>query len=673
MAQTRSNTGIGTENLNVLSADNPLTDPKHDALGYAPFARHLANSIGKMSPPDGFVMAVYGAWGSGKSTLLNFIVYYLTHTPEGEDKPEAEQPIIVPFNPWWFSGQEDLTKRFFGQLQAVLSNKLKSVAKDLTRRIASFADTVSEAPVPYAKSGKVVARFLEQQKDVHKLKEQVEKILRKQQRRIVVVIDDIDRLTAEEIRQLFRVIKAVANFPNIIYLLLFDKEVVVKALLELQGIPGQAYLEKIIQVPFELPLPDKTSLGKLLNEQLSTILNDTPEELLDESYFSKLYFAGIDHFITTPRDIVRLTNTLRVTYPAVKGEVNAADFIAIEALRVFSPLVYDIVRKNSAAFTGRVDTAESFILSMEENFKNFHNSWLSQVQEQDRVAIRRLITRLFPTLRSVFGKDVDYYSVSQKPGQQRKQFRVSSAEIFNAYFRLAIPEGGISYAEMKAMLALAKNSRLFAAKLVELANQTRPDGTTRVREFLERIGDYAKEEISLDCIPSILQALFEVGDQLWRLKDQQRAFLNLGNDAQIEWLTWQLLERLDKQNSFQIMKEVISNGKATATIVQQLLSFGNEHGKYGSNSFRPEEERLFNTQQLQELEELALGKVREAAQQDYLLQVPKLPPVLYFWKDLAGEKEVLEWVKKVDDNGLTENHKTALREFISKYDTRQQG
>jgi predicted KAP-like P-loop ATPase len=52
------------------------------------------------------------------------------------------------------------------------------------------------------------------------------------------------------------------------------------------------------------------------------------------------------------------------------------------------------------------------------------------------------------------------------------------------------------------------------------------------------------------------------------------------------------------------MKEAISNGKATATIVQQIFLFGNEHGKYGANSSRPEETRLFNTQQLQELKNL---------------------------------------------------------------------
>lgn len=356
MAQMESNAGVGTENFNVLSADNPLTDPINDRLGYTEFAKNLAESICRMSPLDGFVIAVYGSWGLGKSTLLNFTLHYL------EQKPESEQLVIVRFNPWWFSGQEDLTRRFFEQLQADLSKKVLSKWRALIEQITIYGEAVSEIPILLSirhtellpKWLKVIvqtAKASRQPKDVYKLKEDIDKILKKQQKRIVIVIDDIDRLTAEEIRQLFRVIKAVANFPNIVYLLLFDKEVVVKALTETQGIPGEAYLEKIVQVPFELPLPDKLSLRRLLDEQLSSILADTPEQLFDKTYWIKLYFTGIDHFIKTPRDIVRLTNTLRVTYPVVKGEVNAADFLAIEVLRVFYPSVYDIVRKNSGAFT----------------------------------------------------------------------------------------------------------------------------------------------------------------------------------------------------------------------------------------------------------------------------------------------------------------------------------
>ncbi|OKH27623.1 hypothetical protein NIES1031_06780 [Chroogloeocystis siderophila 5.2 s.c.1] len=59
MTQIESNTDVENEDLNVLSADNPLKNPEHDRLGYAPFAKNLADSICKMSPPQGFVTAVY--------------------------------------------------------------------------------------------------------------------------------------------------------------------------------------------------------------------------------------------------------------------------------------------------------------------------------------------------------------------------------------------------------------------------------------------------------------------------------------------------------------------------------------------------------------------------------------------------------------------------------------
>ena len=62
-------------------------------------------------------MGIYGPWGSGKSTMLNFIEHYL------KDQQPTEQATIVLFNPWWFSGREDLTRSFFSQLQWALSRR----------------------------------------------------------------------------------------------------------------------------------------------------------------------------------------------------------------------------------------------------------------------------------------------------------------------------------------------------------------------------------------------------------------------------------------------------------------------------------------------------------------------------------------------------------------------
>ncbi|BDI17639.1 hypothetical protein ANSO36C_34410 [Nostoc cf. commune SO-36] len=330
--------------INDISADSSLVDPEKDLLGYANFAKYLADSICKMTFPEGFVIAVYGSWNSGKSTLLNFVVHYL------QQKPDEEQPIIVPFNPWLLSGHENITRRFFDQLQNVLS-KESSVPKGLKERLADFATIISDIPLPYAQTGKALATLLDDKdKEAAQLKEEVEDTLVQQQRRIVVTIDDIDRLAAEDIKQLFRIFKAMRNFTNVVYLLVFDKEVIVKTIADSKETSGEAYLEKIIQVSFELPLPDKTSLRRLLFDKLDNIFAQAPKQRINQVRWGDIYFQAIDHFITNIRDIVRFVNTLTVTYPPVKDEVNPVDFIAIESLRVFCPKIYSASRYYAIQF-----------------------------------------------------------------------------------------------------------------------------------------------------------------------------------------------------------------------------------------------------------------------------------------------------------------------------------
>ncbi len=385
-------------NDNVLSSDKPLANPEADRLGYGPFAKRLAESLLAMAPPDGFVIALYGSWGSGKTTVVNFIVHYL------DDRPEDRRPIIVHFNPWWFSGRENLIRAFFDQLQAALTGRLKSGWRRTRRHLAQFAGLVSEAPIPYASAGKVAKRVIEpRQPDIYELKRSIAATLRQQDKRIVIVIDDIDRLTSEEIRQLFRVIKAVADFPNVLYLLAFDREMVIKALTEKQDLPGDQYLEKIVQVPVDLPLPDRLSLQNMVFDHLTPVLQGTPDELFDQNYWRDVYLGGIDPFITTPRDVVRLVNAFRVTYShsEVAGEVNAVDFIGLETLRVFHPAAYDRIRRNREQFEGG---DESLGETEVESLRRFHEEWLDELEisRETREQIKRLLALLYPKLRMIW-------------------------------------------------------------------------------------------------------------------------------------------------------------------------------------------------------------------------------------------------------------------------------
>jgi predicted KAP-like P-loop ATPase len=230
-----------------------------------------------------------------------------------------------------------------------------------------------------------------------------------------------------------------------------------------------------------------------------------------------------------------------------------------------------------------------------------------------------------------------------------------------------LPESELSTTEMKAILANACDAKAFGENLVELANQKLADGTTQVRTFLERLEDYTENEIPLDCIPSIVQALFDVGDQLLRPEDEPWGMFDFGNDVKIGRIIWQLLRRLKEPARFEVLKQVILNSNALSTIVQEITNLGQQQGKYGAEQLSPKEEWLISAQHLKELEELAANRVQDVAEQSSLLQTPGLPKLLYCWLKWTSEEEVRQWVKKVinDDEGLVDFLEKFLETIIT--------
>jgi predicted KAP-like P-loop ATPase len=98
-----------------LLADTPLVDPKLDRLGRSGFASSLAASILNLKGQDSFVIGLCGTWGSGKSSVLNFLVVEL------EKSRKKDKPLVLHFNPWWFSGQDCLLQAFLQQLGAAVN------------------------------------------------------------------------------------------------------------------------------------------------------------------------------------------------------------------------------------------------------------------------------------------------------------------------------------------------------------------------------------------------------------------------------------------------------------------------------------------------------------------------------------------------------------------------
>jgi predicted KAP-like P-loop ATPase len=571
----------------AVSPDEPLSDPNDDKLGYAPFAKAVADGIAEMDVQHGLVVAIYGAWGLGKTTAINFIEHFLesSSTPRPQDvgawwrrssswiarriplirkKGTRDELLVVHFNPWWFSGRLELATAFFEQLLAVFDKHLglKRVAKKRMMQLAQVAGAVVGRgnDVASLRTGSVAT--------VPDLKRDLSDQVVKRVKRLVIVMDDIDRLVNDEIAHVFGVIKALADFPNTVYLLAFDRHQVEQALDGQTGDSGSRYLEKIVQVEFDLPLPDREMLQDLLLERLDAIvgLEDFSETERDQLH--SLVRKGLAPLLRTPRDVIRFANSLHVTYRAVRSEVDVRDFVGIEALRLFEPNLYESVRSRPELF-GVVSLADRvFPQEREKAAQAYHSSWPAQIADPvRRDGLKEIVGRLFPsTVQALHVSPSEY----RREDESRRRHAISTDTYFPTYFRFALAGEGVSREAILDLVHSAANPKDFGRRLVELAGRTMSSGRTEASVMLDELEAQAEYFEPKD-IPGAIDALLDIGDELWI--DSDHNFPGLENPSRICWLIGALLQRTPAEERCDLIQRSIQEaGSVTvpAVLVRRL-------------------------------------------------------------------------------------------------------
>jgi predicted KAP-like P-loop ATPase len=198
-----------------IAGDNPITFPEEDTIGRNSFAQSFAKQILSLDVSNGSVIGVLGAWGSGKTSFINLARNELNHY----------NITILDFNPWMFSGTEQLMQSFFSELSAQL--RFRPDFSEIGEAIGTYGDLFAGMgwlPIvgPWIKRGhkatEVISKVLQGHKEgVGTQRKKIENALNESGKKIVVVIDDIDRLSTSEIRDIFKLVRLTANFPNIVY------------------------------------------------------------------------------------------------------------------------------------------------------------------------------------------------------------------------------------------------------------------------------------------------------------------------------------------------------------------------------------------------------------------------------------------------------------------------
>lgn len=642
----------------MFNPDQPIQSYKEDALNRVPFARSFAEAILNYTEKECLVLGLFGAWGSGKTSIINMVLEHILAS--SQEKSGEEKPIIVNFNPWNYADQNQLITQFFKEFSVQLKRiDHASNAKKLGKKIETYSELFDPLVLiptagPIFKMISVLLGVLghgmrgwgeAKSKDLETLKKELNAFLDKQKNKIIIVIDDIDRLSDVEIRHTFQLIKSVGDFHNTIYVLAFDKNVVSKALDRLQEGQGLSYLEKVVQVPFEVPLISKQRVEQLLLSQLNELVSNLPKERIDPVRWGNIYHAAFKYFFRNIRDVNRYLNQVKFSWGLVKDELDIAGFLVFTAIQVFAPTIYYGIRDNKELFSGVFESSGKDSGQEKEQAKRICDEIISNSTTLPEEKWKELLIMLFPKLEAIYS-NVHYGS--EFLNQWRREGRICSPDIFDTFFRLSIQEGDISRIEIENILSLAEDSDKFSEALLKLNE----DG--RIIRFLERLEDYTRDAIPLDDIESIITVLIDTGDLF---PEGDTGFLSTRPSMRILRLLYQLSHRFDsKEERFKIFKNAIKrSNRSLYPLVNEISVQGQQHGKYGLKKHAEPDERLtVNAKQLEQLEQLACNRIIEWAKDGRLAKHRELPSILFRWKEWGNQDDVIQFVNQViqDDDGL---------------------
>ena len=332
----------------MLDADKPIEKKQQDCLGRGPFVQEIVREI-CASPQDGFTIAVKGQWGSGKTSVLNMV----------KEELSGERNIaVVHFNPWYFRGTGDLLTGFFDVLRKQMGWKkwivwtvITSAFSGLTKVTLYIGSEISTPPIS------TVARFLgwvvNKITEVPSLREQREALETKMkdgQARVVVLIDDMDRLQGGEVREMLRLARLISELPNMVLVVALDEQYVVRSLarsLEESETDSRRYLEKLFQSKHDIPVIQGVVLDAMVDRGIEGVRRDFADLPMDQTEWTKCRWRIIKPLITNVRDLKRYLNALPGTINRVGDEVALVDLLSLEALRILRPQIFEELKTNA--------------------------------------------------------------------------------------------------------------------------------------------------------------------------------------------------------------------------------------------------------------------------------------------------------------------------------------
>lgn len=264
---------LSKQKYNEVS-DEPIRFLDEDVLNRDAFVRGLFDEITHLNLEESFVFGLLGKWGDGKTSALNLLRLLLAYEKDF---------IIINFDPWNFKDEEAMLNAFFETVEKSLNKEY--LFPNLKRLFVKYQKLISSG---LSNTGFKI-NFDFKDDTVDEIKTRIEKYIENTNRKLIIIIDEIDRLQKEEIFMIFKLVRSNSKFKNSIFLLSLDETKTVEKL----GENGKEYLEKIVQKPVSLPKIEQNYLDKFILFSDHNIPRYVPEEILELKFDTVISTSGV--------------------------------------------------------------------------------------------------------------------------------------------------------------------------------------------------------------------------------------------------------------------------------------------------------------------------------------------------------------------------------------------